>query len=140
MEAPSGGPAPYTTRLGLPEDDVTFAPPPMSAYSIAVFNNNGAYSPSQERTKNESFIARDQRSPAENAALRDQLKRKLSVHFSRSPAGTREIARFAPACLQVLQHGFITRKNTQPHFFGKLGLDSGHFQRFRCKYEQRTAY
>ncbi|KAM9885997.1 hypothetical protein OXX79_014468, partial [Metschnikowia pulcherrima] len=83
-------PAPYTTRLGLPEDDVTFAPPPMSAYSIAVFNNNGAYSPSQERTKNDSIIARDQRSPAENVALRDQLKRKLSVHFSRSPAGTEE--------------------------------------------------
>ncbi|KAM9917003.1 hypothetical protein OXX59_009633, partial [Metschnikowia pulcherrima] len=88
MEAPSGGPAPYSTRLGLPEDDVTFAPPPMSAYSIAVFNNNGAFSPSQERTKNDSLIARDQRSPAENAALRDQLKRKLSVHFSRSPPGT----------------------------------------------------
>ena len=88
MEAPSGGPAPYTTRLGLPEDDVTFAPPPMSAYSIAVFNNNGAYSPPQERTKKESFIARDQRLPAENAALRDQLKRKLSVHFLRLPPGT----------------------------------------------------
>lgn len=92
MQAPKGGPASFPkTRLGLPEDDHTFAPPPMSAYSIAVFSSNKfTENPGQNRAKTPERVEIDGTAekygwnPAQNVALRDSLKRKLSVRFNRS--------------------------------------------------------
>lgn len=55
-------------RLHLPDDDNTFAPPPLSAYSIALLSER--VSPGINTLK-----------PKENVELKTTLKNKLSVHF-----------------------------------------------------------
>lgn len=62
-------------RLHLPEDDSTFAPPPLSAYSIALLSERvspgiNSVSPGINTLK-----------PKENVELKTTLKNKLSVHF-----------------------------------------------------------
>lgn len=55
-------------RLHLPDDDQTFAPPPLSAYSIALLSER--VSPGINTLK-----------PKENMELKSTLRNKLSVHF-----------------------------------------------------------
>ncbi|SGZ54607.1 CIC11C00000003231 [Sungouiella intermedia] len=64
-------------RLHLPDDDNTFAPPPLSAYSIALLSDHVS----------SGFTVK----PSENLDLKTSLKNKLSVHFlSKAPGATSE--------------------------------------------------
>lgn len=77
MDIKEGMPSPYSYgRLHLPEDDSTFAPPALSAYSIALLSDN---------TSNPSSVTGiDTLQLKVNPELRSSLKSKLSVHFQNS--------------------------------------------------------
>lgn len=65
----------YLGRQHLPDDDHTFAPPPLSAYSIALLN---------DQKSSPKMTGIDTLRLKENPELRNTLKNKLSVHFQNS--------------------------------------------------------
>ncbi|GEQ71441.1 hypothetical protein JCM33374_g5124, partial [Metschnikowia sp. JCM 33374] len=91
MPAPSGVPAPDPRdRLRMAEDDYTFAPPPMSAYSIAVLSNNSKAKPAGGAATPGSATSSARYSVKfkNNGALQESLKRKLSSHFHGPPSSS----------------------------------------------------